>query len=76
MSLVPIGKDTHIDTDDLDNQEYHYYCKAKNLEESLPYNDENYQTVNKYRLLKYSILCGRLSAYEIETNPKYEWFRD
>ena len=75
MSLVRIKKNTFVDTDDLDNPEYHYYCRVKDMIERLPYNNENYRFINKCRGIKRAILCGELSAHEIETNPKYEWLR-
>lgn len=36
MALVSIGNDTFIDTDDLNQREYHYYRKAESLADEVP----------------------------------------
>lgn len=77
MCLVEINNGVFIDTDDLDNPEYYYYREAERLEKSLPYNKgDNYKICNKYRSIKYAILNGRISAYDIESNERYKWFLD
>lgn len=59
MALVYTGVE-YVDTDDLDQPEYHYYRKAKDLDEGF---------------IAYKILIGRLTADEIDTDPDYEWLR-
>ena len=73
MALVPIGHDTYIDTDDLDQPEYHYYCKAKNMKandlQEKGIDADPFSTARR-------ILLGRLTADEIERNPEYKWLAD
>ena len=62
MALVSVGKGLYRDTDELEQAEYYYYCKARKLRpDSLTY---------------IAILEGRLDADTIETDPRYEWLRD
>jgi hypothetical protein len=61
MALVSIGNGVSIDTDDLEQAEYHYYCKAKSL--------KRWDTASL-------ILTGRITAERIETEEKFEWLRD
>lgn len=76
MSLVEFRKDKYIDTDDLAQPEYYYYRKALGLANSLPYIlEHNHQRIH-YEAVARMILRGYLSAYEIETDPNYEWLRD
>ena len=65
MALVPIGNDTFIDTDDLNQREYHYYRKAESLADEVP---TALHTAGQ-------ILRGRLTAEQIDTLPEYEWLR-
>lgn len=58
MALVRCGKDTYIDTDDLEQAEYHYYCKAKRL--------------GKDNIAR-KILTGLLTADEIDNSDEFEW---
>lgn len=58
MALVPCGKDQCFDTDDLEQAEYHYYCKARKL--------RRHCTATK-------ILRGEIDAYDIENSDKYKW---
>ena len=60
MALIQIGKDTFKDTDDLEQREYHYFRKAEDL--------------GRPDVAK-RILLGYLDAYEIDTNPEFEWLR-
>lgn len=75
MALIPCGytKDEYgrtvaysIDTDDLDDAEYHYYCKARDLRNKVA---GALKTARE-------ILLGELRASEIEHNPKYSWLAD
>lgn len=75
MALVPCGytKDGYgrlvmysIDTDDLDDAEYHYYCKARDLSNKV----KGASKVAK------DILTGVLKANDIEGNPKFDWLTD
>ena len=76
MSLVKVGKDIYIDTDDLEQPEYYYYRKVLGLANSLPHIlEHNHQRIH-YMAVARKILSGYLSAYEIETDPSYEWLRD
>lgn len=56
----------YIDTDDLDDAEYHYFRKAEELRNKIK------QAQKVARL----ILTGKLKAYEIEKNPEYGWLTD
>lgn len=76
MSLIKIGKDIYIDTDDLEQPEYYYYRKAIGLANSLPRILEHNHQRNHYMAVARMILRGYLFAYEIETDPNYEWLRD
>ena len=31
MAMIPVGEDVYIDTDDLEQPEYHYFRKAQSL---------------------------------------------
>ena len=73
MSLVPIGGNEFIDTDDLDQPEYHYYCKAKGMKRSDLLDrgiDADPQRTAR------AILLGRLDADTIERDPEYSWLAD
>ena len=61
MALVRVIGGISIDTDDLDQAEYHYYRKAEG---------------QKRWGLADAILKGRVTAKDIETNEKYADFRD
>ena len=61
MALISIGNGVSVDTDDLEQSEYHYYCKAKSL--------GRWDTASL-------ILRGRITAERIETEEKFEWLRD
>ena len=56
MAMIPVGNNVYIDTDDLEQPEYHYFRKAQRL------------NLHKYAR---RILPGNLTAIEIETNPMY-----
>lgn len=58
MALVYTSFGSYVDTDDLDQPEYHYYRKAKDLGADV---------------IARKILIGRLTATEIDTNPDYAW---
>lgn len=58
MALVPIGNNMSIDTDDLEQAEYHYYCKAKTI--------GRYDIANK-------ILKGDILAEDIERNENHKF---
>lgn len=60
MAMIPIGTATFIDTDDLEQAEYHYFRKA----EALGRHD-----------VAMDILKGRIDAFDIDHNSKYEWLR-
>ena len=55
------NNEVYIDTDDLEQAEYHYYRKAESLGE------------NRVAL---DILRGDLTAEDIETDEKYAWLAD
>ena len=61
MALIEIGNGVSIDTDDLEQAEYHYYCKATSLGRS--------DTASL-------ILTGRITAERIETEEIFKWLRD
>lgn len=56
----------YIDTDDLDDPEYHYLRLAEEMQSVVPGASKIYR----------DILCGRLTAREIESNAKYSWMTD
>ena len=56
MSLVKVGKDVYIDTDDLEQPEYYYYRKALGLANSLPYILEHNHQRNYYMAVARMIL--------------------
>ena len=60
MALISIGNDTYIDTDDLEQAEYHYFRKAESMGR---------------RDVAKRILSGYLNAEDIDTNPEFEWLR-
>lgn len=75
MALVPCGytKDEYgrpvmysIDTDDLDDAEYYYYCRAKKLSGK----------VSKASKVARMLLLGELKATDIEGNHEYDWLTD
>lgn len=65
MALIPLGNEMFIDTDDLEQAEYHYYRKAESLAGKVP----GAQDVAR------RILRGQLTAEQIDTLPRYEWLR-
>ena len=60
MALIPIGNEMFIDTDDLEQAEYHYFRKAESM--------GRHDTARR-------ILRGQLTAEQIDTLPRYEWLR-
>lgn len=60
MAMIKICADTFIDTDDLEQAEYHYYCKAKALGRGDVAMD---------------ILTGRIDAFDIDNDSEYKWLR-
>lgn len=80
MALVPCGKDCYIDTDDLEQPEYYYYCKAKDLAEEARKrfgqtdSRDDLRHWNQCRFVAMDILTGKLTAEEAV--EKCEWLRD
>ena len=62
MALVLVDKDTYIDTDELEQPEYYYYCKVKRIKPN--------------SMLGIAILKGKLTAHDIETDEHYAWLSD
>lgn len=60
MAMIPVGTDTYIDTDDLEQAEYHYFRKA----ESLGRHD-----------IAIAILKSQIDAFDIDHDSEYEWLR-
>lgn len=60
MALIPIGNEMFIDTDDLEQAEYHYFRKAESI--------GRHDTARR-------ILRGQLTAEQIDTLLAYEWLR-
>lgn len=60
MALIPIENEMFIDTDDLEQAEYHYFRKAESMGRQ--------DTARR-------ILRGQLTADQIDTLPRYEWLR-
>ena len=60
IAMILIGTDTFIDTDDLEQAEYHYFRKAESLGR---------------RDIARAILKGRIDAFEIDHDSEYEWLR-
>ena len=69
-------QDVFVDTDDLDDADYHYYRKCEKLLKKTSGSDNLCSQYNKYQLTCQRILTGRLNAYEIEHNAEYEWLKD
>lgn len=60
MAMIPIGHEEYIDTDDLEQAEYHYFRKA----EALGRHD-----------IAIAILKGQIDAFDIDNDSEYEWLR-
>ena len=70
MALVQVA-DCFVDTDDLEQAEYHYLRNAMDIEENSDDNDMR----NKAAIVRRKILRGMLKASKIEEREEYAWLR-
>lgn len=61
MAMISIGQEKYIDTDDLEQAEYHYFRRAEELGR---------------RDIAMYILKGQIDAFDIEHDAEYAWLAD
>lgn len=78
MALVLIGRDPEIsvDTDDLNDKEYHYFRKIIDTGEVRWGENGGLVGNGDYIWTAIRILTHNLTTEDIESDPKYRWLTD